>query len=169
MSGIVRKVDDLGRIVIPKEIRKNLDIKNNDEIEIICNENHLVLKKYYKLKEKIEVIKDTFNMFDKLMTFDYILADKDKVIYSSIKDTNVINQKISKQVLDFIIDARKLSIKDNIKITDYYDLNAFFYIVPIIIDTDSKGIIIGAKSTDFLEGEKVLINAIEIILKNQIE
>ncbi|QDY46974.1 AbrB/MazE/SpoVT family DNA-binding domain-containing protein (plasmid) [Planococcus glaciei] len=46
-TGIVRKLDQLGRIVIPKELRKVLDINERDPLEIFINEELIVLKKYY--------------------------------------------------------------------------------------------------------------------------
>lgn len=45
-SGIVRRVDDLGRIVIPKEIRRQMGIKESDPIEIIPKGDSIVLKKF---------------------------------------------------------------------------------------------------------------------------
>ena len=45
-TGITRKVDDLGRFVLPIEIRRSLDIKENDALEIFTDENHIILKKY---------------------------------------------------------------------------------------------------------------------------
>ncbi len=45
-TGVVRKVDELGRIVLPIEIRKTLDIKQKDAIEIFMDEDKIVLQKY---------------------------------------------------------------------------------------------------------------------------
>lgn len=45
-TGIVRKVDELGRIVLPVEIRKNLDIKIKDPLEIFISNDKIILKKY---------------------------------------------------------------------------------------------------------------------------
>lgn len=47
-SGIIRNVDPLGRVVIPKEMRKILDINEGDPIEIVKVNNDIVLKKYSK-------------------------------------------------------------------------------------------------------------------------
>ena len=44
--GIVRKIDELGRIVLPIEIRKTMDIKSHDAIEMFVAEDRIVLKKY---------------------------------------------------------------------------------------------------------------------------
>lgn len=44
--GIVRKVDKLGRVVIPIELRRNLDIGESDTLEIFVEEDRIILKKY---------------------------------------------------------------------------------------------------------------------------
>ena len=45
-TGIIRKLDELGRVVIPKEIRKKLNIDQRDSIEIYIEGNSIILKKY---------------------------------------------------------------------------------------------------------------------------
>ncbi|HIY07932.1 MAG TPA: AbrB/MazE/SpoVT family DNA-binding domain-containing protein [Firmicutes bacterium] len=45
-TGIVRKVDELGRIVLPIELRRTLDINKKDSIEIFVEGNQVILKKY---------------------------------------------------------------------------------------------------------------------------
>ncbi len=44
-TGIVRKVDELGRVVIPIELRRNLDIEVKDALEIFVDGEHIILKK----------------------------------------------------------------------------------------------------------------------------
>ena len=45
-TGVVRRIDELGRIVLPIEIRKNLNIGNRDAVEIFIDEDKVILKKY---------------------------------------------------------------------------------------------------------------------------
>ena len=45
-TGIIRRIDDLGRVVIPREIRKQLLIKEGDQLEIFVNKDEIILKKY---------------------------------------------------------------------------------------------------------------------------
>ncbi|MFI5359529.1 MAG: AbrB/MazE/SpoVT family DNA-binding domain-containing protein [Halanaerobiales bacterium] len=45
-TGIVRKIDDLGRIVLPKELRKTMNINKKDPMEIYVDEDSVILKKY---------------------------------------------------------------------------------------------------------------------------
>ncbi len=46
-TGVVRKIDELGRIVLPIEIRNNLDIKSRDAVEIFVDADKIILKKYH--------------------------------------------------------------------------------------------------------------------------
>ena len=57
-TGIVRRVDDLGRIVIPKEIRRNLGIREGDPLEIFLREDCICFKKY--IPDKLEKVFDAF-------------------------------------------------------------------------------------------------------------
>ena len=45
-TGIVRKIDDLGRVVIPKELRRTLNINECDPLEIFIEDESIILKKY---------------------------------------------------------------------------------------------------------------------------
>ena len=45
-TGIVRNIDELGRVVVPKELRKKLGIANTDPVEIYVDEDKIILKKY---------------------------------------------------------------------------------------------------------------------------
>ena len=45
-TGVTRKIDELGRVVIPKEIRRNLGIRDGESLEIFINEDSIILKKH---------------------------------------------------------------------------------------------------------------------------
>ena len=57
-TGIVRRVDDLGRVVIPKEIRRNLGIHEGDPLEIFLHEDCICFKKY--TTNKLKKVSDAF-------------------------------------------------------------------------------------------------------------
>ena len=57
-TGIVRRIDDLGRVVIPKEIRRNLGIHEGDPLEIFLHEDCVCFKKY--IPNKLEKVSDAF-------------------------------------------------------------------------------------------------------------
>lgn len=55
-TGIVRRIDDLGRIVIPKEIRRSLKIREGDPMEIFLDDGGIVLKKYEVYEDLWDVL-----------------------------------------------------------------------------------------------------------------
>ena len=57
-TGIIRRIDDLGRVVIPKEIRRNLGIREGDPLEIFLHEDCVCFKKY--IPNKLEKVSDAF-------------------------------------------------------------------------------------------------------------
>ena len=56
-TGIVRKVDELSRIVIPKELRNTLEIKEKDPLEIFVDEDKIILRKYTPRDVEVDEIK----------------------------------------------------------------------------------------------------------------
>ena len=72
-TGIVRRIDDLGRVVIPKEIRRTLRIKEGDPLEIFVEEDKLIFQRYNPIDiEKWETAK---NILRHLLTKDFILEN----------------------------------------------------------------------------------------------
>ena len=80
--GIIRKVDELGRIVIPKEIRKILDIKSGSSLEIGVNDQkELVLKKFSEVKNLSELLSVFMESFFSIFQIPIILCDEEKIVY----------------------------------------------------------------------------------------
>ncbi len=79
-TGVVRRIDELGRIVIPKEIRKNLRIKNGDSLEIFLDEENIVLKKYSPIETLSNILDNYVDSFNQVMKHNIIVTDRDKVI-----------------------------------------------------------------------------------------
>ena len=66
-TGIVRRIDDLGRIVIPREIRHTLEIKEGDAIEIIVEDGNIILipySEYDTIVKKLQRMKDNLTVDD---------------------------------------------------------------------------------------------------------
>ena len=79
-TGITRRIDDLGRIVIPKEIRKNLKIKENEVLEIFINNDEIILKKFSPFNDSEKVLSDYIKVINDMTGNDVIITDRDKVI-----------------------------------------------------------------------------------------
>lgn len=95
-TGVIRRIDELGRIVVPKEIRKNLRIKNGDSLEILVENEDIVLKKYSPL-ENLETIASKYvEIFNQVIKHNIIVTDRNKVIAiaGSLKK-NYLDKEIS--------------------------------------------------------------------------
>lgn len=92
-TGIVRRVDDLGRIVIPKEIRRTARIKEGDPMEIFIEDGAVVFKKY----EPDDSDLDTTNIENFLDDEGYHLPDSDRErLVLIIKDLHSIRENFEK-------------------------------------------------------------------------
>jgi len=78
-TGIIRRIDDLGRIVIPKDIRRILRIHENDPMEIFVSEDGIILKKYNYIQSVSNSINDLKEAIDN---------------EDNIKNKSTLNQKI---------------------------------------------------------------------------
>ncbi len=63
-TGIVRRIDDLGRIVIPKEIRRNMNILDGDPLEIYLEDNRVIFQKYDTNATAAEYIGKAIDMLE---------------------------------------------------------------------------------------------------------
>ena len=168
-SGIVRKIDELGRIVIPKEIRNTLNIKNGESIEIKVINEEIILKKYYKMKNEIDDIKKYINIMDLLLDCSIVVTDREKVIVATQKCNQYIGERISLELTN-IIEERKLSVDKTInkfKLLKNEILEGSYIIMPIIVDTDLLGCIFAIKSTPVKETDILAINILNYLIKDK--
>ena len=108
-TGVVRRIDDLGRIVIPKEIRQVLRIKEGDPIEIFTGrEGEVILKKYSPIGELSEFATDYAETLAKTTGHIACITDKDSVIaVSGGARKEYLEQSISK-VLEQLMDDKEI-------------------------------------------------------------
>ncbi len=95
-TGVIRRIDDLGRIVIPKEIRKNLRIKDGDNLEIFISSEDLVLKKYSHLKKITDLAQELSDTLNNYLEKTILITDNDSVIAMTGKNKRKYqNKKVS--------------------------------------------------------------------------
>ena len=129
--GIIRRIDNLGRIVIPKEIRNILRIKNGDSLEINTEGETVTLKKYSELNNLIEIENVIASLLKETLKKDILITDKDKYIVGTKKE--YINKIITNELLE-ILENRQMIIRK--------EKNNNILINPIIINGDVVGSII---------------------------
>ena len=87
-TGIVRRIDELGRVVIPKEIRRTLRIREGDPLEIYTDhDGEVVLKKYSPIGEIASVAKDYTDALLRTLGHVAIITDRDVVVSASRYET----------------------------------------------------------------------------------
>lgn len=83
-TGIVRRIDELGRVVIPKEIRRTLRIREGDPLEIFTDrEGEVILKKYSPIGELGDFAKEYAESLQLALGMTAAVCDKDTVIAAS--------------------------------------------------------------------------------------
>lgn len=88
-TGIIRRLDDLGRIAIPKEIRRSLKLRAGDPLEICVEKEDIVLRKYFAL-ELSRYCKVASNALDRLEV-KYAIYDREERLYTNSPDTFLYN------------------------------------------------------------------------------
>ena len=114
-TGVVRRIDDLGRVVIPKEIRKTLRIKEGDPLEIFTDrEGQVILKKYSPIGELSEFAAGYAETLSKTTGHIACITDKDTVIaVSGGSKKEFLEQDISKELEQLMEDKEVYTSKDN--------------------------------------------------------
>ena len=80
-TGVIRRIDELGRIVIPKEIRKTLRIHDGDSLEIFTDNNdNIILSKYSSISVLNELANNIVQAINKVINGEILITDNDKVI-----------------------------------------------------------------------------------------
>ncbi len=169
-SGIIRRIDELGRIVIPKEIRKKLRIKTGDSLEIIVDDESIILNRYSQIENINDIIDSYTNAFNKVLKYNIIVTDTDKIIaISGNLKKKYLNLEIGSE-LEKIIERRdnvNSLKKTNIEISPGLNEEGYYTISPIICNGDSLGIVmIISLNNPLLPGDDKLATILSNILCN---
>ena len=150
-TGVVRRIDDLGRVVIPKEIRKTLRIKEGDPLEIFTDrEGEIILKKYSPIGELSEFATEYAETLAKTTGHIACITDKDMVIaVSGGSKKEYLEQGISPELEQIMDDKENYTSKENnnisipmIKNESKEKKNNAQVVYPIIADGDAIGTVI---------------------------
>lgn len=107
-TGIVRRIDDLGRVVIPKEIRRTLRIREGDPLEIFTDrEGEVVLKKYSPISELGEFAEQYAESLAQNTGYLVCITDKDHVVAAAGNGKKDFNGKQVSKQLEEVISGRE--------------------------------------------------------------
>ena len=169
-TGIVRRIEELGRIVIPKEIRKNLRIKNGDNLEILVDGENITLRKYSQIENAIDMADMYVKSFHQVLKYNVIVTDTDKVIAAAGNlKKKYLNLGISDKLTN-MIERRESFVerkKNNIEISPGIVEFGYYAMSTIINNGDSIGsVIILSLDTPMLEQEEKMAMILANILSN---
>ena len=180
-TGVVRRIDDLGRVVIPKEIRKTLRIKEGDPLEIFTDrEGQVILKKYSPIGELSEFATGYAEALAKTTGHIACITDKDTIIaVSGGSKKEFLEQDVSQELEKLMEDKEVYTSKDNsdmampITRNDTNEKkNKSQIVYPIISNGDTIGTVIlmsKDSKTKMNEVEKKVAQSAATFLASQME
>lgn len=180
-TGVVRRIDDLGRVVIPKEIRKTLRIKEGDPLEIFTDkEGEVILKKYSPIGELSEFASGYAETLSKTTGHIACITDKDTVIaVSGGSKKEFLEQNLSSELEQLMEDKEIYTSNENNNVSlpiTKNDNNERKYnsqvVYPIISDGDAIGSVVllsKENTTKMTEVEKKVAQSAASFLGSQME
>lgn len=162
-TGIVRRIDDLGRVVIPKEIRRTLRIREGDPLEIFVDrDGEVILKKYSPIAELGNFAQEYADSLHEAMGHIALIADRDTIIAVSGAPKKEFMSKPLSPAVEQVMETRKSVLISNTAEHKFYkgveddNVPKFFaeVIAPIISEGDPIGaVILGIKDKDVKMGD----------------
>ena len=149
-TGIVRRIDDLGRVVIPKEIRRTLRIREGDPLEIFTDrEGEIILKKYSPIGELGSFAKEYAETLTQACGHTVLIVDRDQIIsVAGGSKKEFLDRRISEHLEKMLnqrnsfsaskTDAGFVSVLENDDDPSY----SYQFIAPIIAEGDVIGAVV---------------------------
>lgn len=176
-TGIVRRIDDLGRVVIPKEIRRTMRIREGDPLEIYTNsEGEVIFKKYSAISEMSENAANVAEVMYKTAGCPVVIFDKDHVVASAgVPKKEFAERRVSGQ-LEELMDSRGQFFCPDGKTNSFKPAEGVertaIAALPIITAGDVSGAVAfmtSEKNTEASDLQKSLITAASQFLAKQLE
>ena len=154
----VKNIDNLGRIVIPMDIRKKFNINTGDILSISCNDNHIILNKHNSLD--CNSIKTIINLFIDIFNLKIILMDFNNVLYSNI----VNNCKLSTDTSSMIRMGNSMKYLQNSLVFDSKKVDGTYNMLPIVSNVGIVGslIVFGDESSKAYDFCSIIVKLIEL-------
>ena len=150
-TGVVRRIDDLGRIVLPKELRRTMRIKEGESLEIYTDgTDRIILKKYSPVQNVNDFVEEFVVRVYASNKRDIIITDNEKVIaYAGNFKTDLSNKRISMR-LEEKMSKRQTQVIDkaeNFEFLENFPISKAAIIKPINVMGDISGAVIVLSDT----------------------
>lgn len=166
-TGITRRIDDLGRIVIPKEIRKNLKIKENEVLEIFIENENIILKKFSTLDDMDKVFERFIEVLEDITLNNVLITNRERVVGTSKrKEYDYLNKDIGNIILTQLTKKESISSSGIVDLIIDKQIEANYYIKPIINNGDVLGSIIIFGNKEIYDKDKIATDIISKLIIN---
>ena len=159
-TGVVRRIDDLGRIVVPKELRRTMRIKEGESLEIFTEgTDRIVLKKYSPILNANDFVLEFADSIYDSNKKDIVITDNEKVIAAAGNyRKDIVGKRISLRLEDKMSkrSTQIINSQDKLEICENIDIRKPAIIKPINVYGDIMGCII-VSSDQIGEVEKSLV------------
>lgn len=146
MNTFKKRIDELGRIVIPKEIRNSIKINNFDELELFVDSDSIMIKKSIGLELYKDKLDNILGFLSSLLNFKIIIFSPNKLISSNYENmNNVINVELD---FNFLISSNNTI--NSIKIGDS-KVDGYMYTDSLIVDSNLLGYIMFVGKEKFID------------------
>ena len=150
-TGVVRRIDDLGRIVLPKELRRTMRIKEGESLEIYTDgTDRIILKKYSPVQNVNDFVEEFVESVYASNKRDIIITDNEKVIaYAGNFKTDLSNKRISMR-LEEKMSKRQTQVIDkaeNFEFLENFPISKAEPFIPINVMGDISGAVIVLSDT----------------------
>ena len=144
-TGIVRRIDDLGRVVIPKEIRRTLRIREGDPLEIYtATDGEVIFKKYSPVGELSEFAGQYADVISRISSLPTLICDKDHVIAAAgVSKREFLERRVS-AVLENYMESRKSYAANQQNAGDIQPIEGIEHPASVIHPIISSGDVTGA-------------------------
>ena len=167
-TGILRRIDELGRVVIPKEIRKTMKMREGEELEIFTTEEEVVLKKYSELSSMEVLSRSLAEAIHKASGHSVAVVDGDKVVSAAGKDAPEVGEAISEEVR-LLISSRRHTVLSEEKVVAFGCGKVRGEVIhPILASGDLFGAVILLTSEPVTKADEQLAQMGAIFFEQQI-
>ena len=176
-TGIVRRIDDLGRVVIPKEIRRTLRIREGDPLEIYTErDGEVIFKKYSPMGDLTEAAAGICESISKNTGHIAVVCDRDSIIAVAGANKRDLMDKRNSQELEQIMEGRRTyryqSGESRIRVSDHVEKYHLGVASPILSEGDVMGcvvILLTDQDLPLTEPEQKLVQTVSGFLGRQLE
>ncbi len=166
-TGMVRRIDELGRIVIPKEMRKQLMMKEGESISFSLEDDKIILTKFSMLNKIGPTVQILLEGLYTKYHNTYMICDRQNVIASSSDGLARYQRKMLPKDLTLLIEQQEKQIEITM---DFFDESQKITIYPLINGQECQGaLLMITKQTPYYMMDETLLEFVNEVIEQEIE